>query len=114
MGAGCYVMTPVGVATVLGPPINQRSLLHMHHGLIETEWYHSEFFMVFDSPDFQGPTLIIKPDTILGQFYFISLPSQEKIEALFSDKDLGAEPAYRHRSMEVSSIGEVKISSHQK
>jgi len=101
LGAGCYVMTPPGVATVLGPPINQRPVLPFHSGLMESEWHHSELFLVFDSPPFSDRVTIIEPDTVLAQFYFVAKDAHEVSEITFSEDDLGAEPAYTARSIAV-------------
>jgi hypothetical protein len=101
MGAGCYVRTPPGVATFLGAPINQRAQLQLHSGLMESEWHQSELFLVFDCPEFNERVRIIEPDTVLAQFYFVSKAAQESAEITFSETDLGAEPAYRERSIAV-------------
>lgn len=101
MRVGCYVKTPPGIATILGPPINQRPVLQLHTGLMESEWHHSELFLVFDCPDFSEQVLMIEPDTVLAQFYFVAKTMQDASEVVFSEDDLGADPAYRTRSMEV-------------
>lgn len=69
---GCYLRTPPGIATILGAPINQKPKLPMHSGLMETEWYHSELFCVFDCPKFGGRLLVVEPDTVSAQIYFIA------------------------------------------
>jgi hypothetical protein len=94
-------MTPPGVATVIGPPINQFSPLAVHTGLMESEWHHSELFLVFDCPRFEGEVLIIEPGTTLAQLYFIAKSTDETSEVWFSEDDPGAERAYRDRSIEV-------------
>ncbi len=101
LGAGCYVMTPPGVATVIGPPTNQIPLLPLHSGLMESEWHHSELFVVFDCPEFSDQVMVIKPDTVLAQFSFVAKATQDASQVLFSEEDFGAEPAYRKRSIEV-------------
>ena len=101
MRTGCYVMTPPGIATILGPPVNQKPILPMHSGLMETEWYHSELFCVFDCPTFEDRILLIPPDTVLAQFYFVSKSADERSTIVFSESDQGARPAYRKRSIEV-------------
>jgi hypothetical protein len=94
-------MTPPGVATVVGPPINQRPVLPLNTGLMESEYHHSELFLVFDLPTFSGRVLVIEPDTVLGQVFFVARAAQEQAEIQFSQNEFGAEPAYRERSMEI-------------
>jgi hypothetical protein len=67
--AGCYIRTPSNVATMVVPPINQPSALPIHAGMLETEWYHSELFLVFSYPDFAGRVLILTPGTVIAQFF---------------------------------------------
>ncbi len=100
MPAGYYVMTPPGIATILGPPINQRPVLAVHSGLMESEWHHSELFVVFDCPDFVERVLVIEPDTVLAQFYFVAKAANDETEIAFSESDPGADPAYSKRSIE--------------
>jgi hypothetical protein len=100
MRIGCYAMTPPGIALILGPPINQRPLLPLHAGLMESEWHHSELFIVFDCPNFVGQVLVIEPGTTLAQLYFVAIDANEQSEVLFSEYDQGAEPTYRSRSIE--------------
>jgi hypothetical protein len=97
--AGCYAMTPPGVATMVGPPINQRPPLPVHSGLMESEWHHSELFLVFDCPRFEGQVLFIEPETTLAQLYFIAQSADESSEVTFSEDDPGADPSYRERSV---------------
>jgi hypothetical protein len=101
MRAGCYVKTPPGMATLLGPPINQRPPLPVHTGLMESAWHHSELFMVYDCPAFDGRILLLPAGTVVAQFYFVAHEAHESSEVRFSRKDLGADPAYRQRSVEV-------------
>jgi hypothetical protein len=101
MGAGCYVKTPVGVSTFLGAPVNQPLPLRVHAGLMESEWHHSELFIVFDCPEFGERVLLVEPDTTLAQFYFVAHNVHEQTEVVFSATDCGADPAYRRRSIEV-------------
>lgn len=96
---GCYAMTPPGVATMIGPPINQRSPLPVHSGLMESEWHHSELFLVFDCPAFEGQILFIEPETTLAQLYFVAQSADQSSEVTFSEDDPGADPAYRERSI---------------
>jgi hypothetical protein len=101
MGAGCYAKTPRGLATFLGAPINQQSLLQIHAGLMESEWHHSELFIVFDYPQFDGRVLLIEPDRVIAQVYFVALDSHDTTKLEFSETDFGADAAYRKRSIEV-------------
>lgn len=101
MPAGCYVKTPPGIATMLGPPINQQQVLPLHTGLMESEWHHSELFLVFDCPQFSDRVLLIEPDTVLAQFYFVAKAQQEVSEVVFREDHVGADPAYRARSVEI-------------
>jgi hypothetical protein len=100
MGAGCYAMTPPGVATLLGPPINQPPPLRLHTGLMGSEWHHSELFVVFDCPEFDEQVLVIEPDTVLAQFYFVA-QADDTTEIVFEEEHAGADPAYRERSIQV-------------
>jgi hypothetical protein len=101
MPAGCYVKTPPGVATMLGPPINQQPVLPLHTGLMESEWHHSELFLVFDCPQFAQRLLVIEPDTVLAQLYFVAKGANDASEVVFSEEHKGADPAYSARSIEV-------------
>jgi hypothetical protein len=101
LGAGCYVMTPPGIATLLGPPTNRRSPLTVLSGLMESEWHHSELFVVFECPSFSGEVLVIEPGTVLAQFVFVAHAAQADAEVVFSQDDLGADRGYRERSIAV-------------
>ena len=94
-------MTPPGVATVLRPPINQKPVLPLHTGLMESEWHHSEFILTFDCPSFDERVYLIEPDTVIAQFYFVASQAHHASEITFSSEDLGADPAYRARSIEI-------------
>jgi hypothetical protein len=100
MKGGFYVMTPPGIATMLGPPINLTSQLNIYSGVVETDFYHSELFCVFDCPQFEERVLIIEPDSIIAQFYFIAKDFTKEAIINFSRKHLGATPLYRSRSLE--------------
>ncbi|HEY1934295.1 MAG TPA: hypothetical protein VGG99_19980 [Acetobacteraceae bacterium] len=102
MGAGCYAKTPAGLSTFLGPPVNQESRLRVHAGLMESEWHHSELFIVFDYPEFTEPVMVIEPGTVLAQFYFVADAIEDRTEIMFSETDLGADSAYRARSIDVA------------
>lgn len=99
--AGLYVRTPPGLATLLGPPINQSPPLSLHTGLMESEWHHSELFLVFDCPRFDGRTLVVEPGTVLAQLQLVASAAHEATEIVFEPTHLGADPAYRARSIAV-------------
>lgn len=101
MTVGFYVCTQVGVATVLGPAVNRTSVLKVHTGLMESEWHHSELFLVFDPPAFTTEYLLLAPGTALGQLYFVAKAAHESAELAFSETHLGADPDYRSRSIAV-------------
>jgi len=98
---GCYAMTPPGIALMLGPPINQEVPLPVRTGLMESEWHHSELFLVFDCPDFPDEVMVIQPGTPLAQLFFVAKAVEDKTELLFSEDDPGADPAYHARSVEI-------------
>jgi len=99
--AGFYVKTPPGVATMIVPPVNQQAQLTMLAGLMESEWHHSEIFLVFPFPDFDGRALFIEPGTVLAQMLFIASGAESRTEFDHSADQIGADPAYRARSLEV-------------
>jgi hypothetical protein len=98
---GCYAMTPPGVALIVGPPINQPAPLSVKTGLMESEWHHSELFLVFDCPTFEEEVLVIEPGTTLAQLYFAAAAANDETQVLFSPDDPGADPAYHARSIKV-------------
>jgi hypothetical protein len=70
--AGFYVVTPPGVGTLIGAPINRPSALPVVTGLIETDWHHKELFVVTARPDFAGRSLLVLPETDLAQIHFVA------------------------------------------
>jgi hypothetical protein len=70
--AGFYVMTPPGIATLIGPPMNRPgSGVAVLSGLIQTDWHHKELFVVTTQPEFDGRSLLILPEQDLAQLYFV-------------------------------------------
>ena len=92
--AGLWVHTPDGLSTIIGPPINQPSPLHVVAGAIETDWHHFELFIVLEAPHFEDRVLIIEPGTVIAQLYFVDRRAHEGAEIRFSNDDPGADPAY--------------------
>jgi hypothetical protein len=68
---------------------------------METEWHHSELFLIFDEPKGRQTVEVIAPDTVVAQLQFVALSAQKDCQVEFSETDLGADPAYRARSIEV-------------
>jgi hypothetical protein len=81
--------------------MNQDPALPVYSGLMESEFHHSEAFLVFGLPEFSGQTMVVEPGTALGQMFFVSRPDLQCAEITFSKTDLAAEPAYREKSVEV-------------
>jgi hypothetical protein len=92
--AGLWVHTPGGLSTMIGPPINQSAPLQVVTGAIETDWHHFELFIVVEAPQFDGRVLIIEPETVIAQLYFVDRRAHEAAEIRFSTSDPGAEPSY--------------------
>ena len=92
--AGLWINTPSAISTVIGPPINQKGLLSVVTGVIETDWHHFELFVVIETPRFDEQVLIIPPGTIIAQVYFVTNPHRHRAEIRFSKSHPSAEPSY--------------------
>jgi hypothetical protein len=91
---GLWVRTPLGISTIIGPPLNRRGILTTLSGAVETDWHHLELFIVAEFPCFNGQVLIVEPGSIVGQLYFVA---RTAAEVTLSISDPASEPTYRER-----------------
>jgi hypothetical protein len=88
---GCWVQTPPGVATLIGPPVNRPAQLRVISGSVQTDWHHFELFVVLEAPEFDGQVLVVDPGTVIAQAHFVArMPATFR----FSATDPGAAAGY--------------------
>jgi len=97
IAAGLYAITGPGIGTVIGPPLNQASRLAVQTGLIETDWHHHALFVVIAEPRFEGRALLIMPEEVLAQVYFVAYQETADAVVEHAAAERGGEPAYETR-----------------
>lgn len=91
---GLYVVTPPGLGTVIGPPVNRPARLPVQTGLIETDWHQKGLFIVSLAPEFDGQSLLIVPEQEVAQLYFAPYRLAESTVVEQAVQYPGGEDAY--------------------